>query len=137
MKGKGMKYYTVESRRDCTETFDNYAYDYIYAGNEDEAIELYKACLAEHGCTSEEVKEMEFRVSMVKRSKIYLRDDSIYIRQIADYNITTIAREAAREDCALHVMQVDETYCNVVVGGAKENLHSFMQTLLWLERFIW
>ena len=45
--GKEMKYYTVESRRDYTEIFDNYAYDYIYAESEEEAIELYKAALIE------------------------------------------------------------------------------------------
>lgn len=71
---------------------------------------------------------------MSKSSKISMRDDSIYICGIAPYNITTIAREAAREDCTI---QVDETCRNVVVSGAKENLDSFMQTLLWLERFIW
>ena len=135
--GKEMKYYTVESRRDYTEIFDNYAYDYIYAESEEDAIELYKAHLIEHGCEPEEVEQMEFRVNMSKSSKISMRDDSLYIRGIGDYNITTIAREAAREDCTLDVTRVDETYCNVVVSGAKENLHSFMQTLLWLERFIW
>ena len=57
-----MKRYVVESRRDYTEVFDNYVYDYIYAGNEDEAIELYKALLVEHGCEPEEVEQMEFRV---------------------------------------------------------------------------
>lgn len=60
--GKEMKYYTVESRRDHTEIFDNYAYDYIYAESEEEAIELYKAVLIEKGCGPEEVGEMEFRV---------------------------------------------------------------------------
>ena len=135
--GKEMKYYTVESRRDYTKIFYNYAYDYIYAESEEDAIELYKANLIEHGCEPEEVEQMEFRVNMSKCSKISMRDDSLYIRGIADYNITTIAREASREDCTLHVIPVDETCCNVVVSGAKENLHSFMQTLLWLERFIW
>lgn len=135
--GKEMKHYTVESRRDYTEIFYNYAYDYIYAESEEDAIELYKAHLIEHGCEPEEVEQMEFRVNMSKSSKISMRDDSLYIREIADYNITTIAREASREDCRVHVIQVDETYYNVVVRGAKENLHSFMQTLLWLERFIW
>lgn len=132
--GKEMKYYTVESRRDYTEIFDNYAYDYIYAESEEEAIELYKAALIEKGCGPEEVGEMEFRVSMIKSSKISLRDDSLYICGIAPYNITTIAREAAHEDCTI---EVDETCCNVVVSGSKENLDSFMLTLLWLERFIW
>ena len=129
-----MKYYVVESRRDYTEIFDNYAYDYIYAESEEDAIELYKAHLIEHGCEPEEVEQMEFRVNMSKSSKISLRDDRIYIRGIAPYNITTIAREASSEDCTI---EVDETCCNVVVSGAKENLDSFMQTLLWLERFIW
>lgn len=135
--GKEMKYYTVESRRDYTEIFDNYVYDYIYAESVEDAIELYKAYLIEHGCEPEEVEQMEFRVNMSKSSKISMRDDSLYICGIADYNIITIVREAIRVDCTLHVIQVDETYCNVVVSGAKENLHSFMQSLLWLERFIW
>lgn len=132
--GKEMKYYTVESRRDCTEIFYNYAYDYIYAESEEDAIELYKAHLIEHGCEPEEVEQMEFRVNMSKSSKISMRDDSLYICGIAPYNITTISREAVHEDCTI---EVDETCCNVVVSGAKENLDSFMQTLLWLERFIW
>lgn len=132
--GKEMKHYIVESRRDHTEIFYNCADDYIYAESEEDAIELYKAHLIENVCEPEEVEQMEFRVSMSKSSKISMRDDSLYIRDIAPYNITTIAREAAREDCTI---QVDETCCNVVVSGAKENLDSFMQTLLWLERFIW
>ena len=135
--GKKMKYYTVESRRDYTEIFGNYAYDYIYAESEEDAIELYKAHMIEYGHEPEEVEQMEFRVNMRKRSKISMRDDSLYICGIADYNITTIVREATREDCTLHAIQVDETYCNVVVSGAKENLHSLMETMLWYERFIW
>lgn len=135
--GKEMKYYTVESRRDYTEIFDNYAYDYIYAESEEDAIELYKAHLIEHGCEPEEVEQMEFRVCMSKSSKISMRDDSLYICEIADYNIATIVKEAAREGLCVHVIQVDETYHNVVVSGAKEKLHSFLPSMLWLERFIW
>lgn len=57
-----MKRYVVESRRDYTEVFDNYVNDYIYAENEDAAIETYKMMLIENGCDVEEVEEMEFRV---------------------------------------------------------------------------
>lgn len=117
--GKEMKFYTVESRRDYTEIFVNYVHDYIYAESEEDAIELYKARLIERGCDSEEVAEMEFRVSMSKRSKISLRDDKIYIYGVADFHIATIVWESAREDCTSHVIQVDETHCNVVISGAK------------------
>lgn len=60
-----MKRYVVESRRDYTEVFDNYVYDYIYAENEDAAIETYKTLLVENGCAVEEVEEMEFRAEEV------------------------------------------------------------------------
>lgn len=59
-----MKRYVVESRRDYTEVFDNYVYDYIYAENEDAAIETYKTLLVENGCAVE-VEKMEFRAEEV------------------------------------------------------------------------
>ena len=62
---------------------------------------------------------------MSKSSKISMRDDSLYICEIADYNIATIVEKAARDGLCVHVIQVDETYHNVVVSGAKEKLHSF------------
>ena len=132
-----MKYYTVESRRDYTEVFDNYAYDYFYAESEEDAIELYKAHLIEHGFEPEEVEQMEFRVSMRKSSKISLRDGSLYIHDIAAYNIATIVQEAVFAGCTLQVIQIDETYWNVVASGPKEKLLSFMQSMLRFERFIW
>lgn len=46
-------------------------------------------------------------------------------------------KAAACEHCTLEVIQVDEIYRNVVVRGAKENLHSLMKSALWVERFIW
>ena len=57
-----VKRFIVESRKDYCEIFDSYVYDYIYAENEDEAIEMYKTLLIENGCDVEEVEEMEFRV---------------------------------------------------------------------------
>ena len=57
-----IKRFIVESRKDYCEIFDNYVYDYIYAENEDAAIETYKTLLVENGCDVEEVEEMEFRV---------------------------------------------------------------------------
>lgn len=36
------KKYLVESRRDCNEYFDNYFGDYIFAGDEVTAVELYE-----------------------------------------------------------------------------------------------
>lgn len=57
-----MKRYVVVSRRDYTEIFDNYVGDFIWAENEDEALDFYKAWLIENGCDPEEVEEMEFRV---------------------------------------------------------------------------
>lgn len=56
------KRYCVESRKSYSDIFDNYVYDYIYAVNEDVAIEAYKTLLVESGCDVEEVEEMEFRV---------------------------------------------------------------------------
>lgn len=57
-----VKRYIVESRRDYTEIFDNYVYDYIYAENEVAAVEMYKSMLMVQGCDYEELEEMEFRV---------------------------------------------------------------------------
>lgn len=56
-----MKRYVVESRSTYSDIFDNYLHDYIYAENESEAIEMYKALLMSDGCGYEEVKKMEFR----------------------------------------------------------------------------
>ena len=64
--GKEMKNYIVESRRDYTEIFDNYVGAYIYAENEDVAIEMYKAWLLENGCDYE-VEDMEFRARELDR----------------------------------------------------------------------
>lgn len=60
-----VKLYIVESRKDYSELFDNYVYDYVYAENEDAAIENYKTLLIENGCESEEVEAMVFRVREV------------------------------------------------------------------------
>lgn len=57
-----MKKYIVESRRDCTEIFDNYLGDYIAAESEEEAIDFYKTWLIENGCDSEEVENFEYQV---------------------------------------------------------------------------
>lgn len=62
-----MKCYVVVSRRDYTEIFDNYANDFIYAENEDAAIETYKMMLIENGCDAEDLEEMEFRVKEYER----------------------------------------------------------------------
>lgn len=43
-----MKIYLVESRQKYTDCFDNYCFDYIYADNEDEAIEIYKECIKDN-----------------------------------------------------------------------------------------
>lgn len=56
-----MKKWMVESRKNYTEVFDNYADDYIEADNEEEAIELYKAWLIENGCDPEEIEEWEYQ----------------------------------------------------------------------------
>lgn len=56
-----MKKWMVESRKDYTEIFDNYADDYIEAEGEEEAIELYKAWLIENGCDPEEIEEWEYQ----------------------------------------------------------------------------
>ena len=56
-----MKKWMVESRKDYTEIFDNYAGDYIEADNEEEVIELYKAWLVENGCDPEEIEEWEYQ----------------------------------------------------------------------------
>lgn len=58
-----MTKYRVESRRDCTEDFDNYVGGCIMAETGEEAIELCKQWLVENGCTVEEVEECEYRVS--------------------------------------------------------------------------
>lgn len=58
-----MTKYRVESRRDYTEIFDNYVGDYFEAETEDEAIELYKAWLAENGCDVEEIEGYEYQVT--------------------------------------------------------------------------
>ena len=60
--GDDVKRYIAESRRSSSDLFDNYIYDYIYAENENEAIETYKTLLLELGCVAEELEEMEFRV---------------------------------------------------------------------------
>ena len=57
-----MKKWNVESRRDCTEIFDNYVGDYIEADTEEEAVELYKAWLIENGCDPEEVDDYEYQI---------------------------------------------------------------------------
>lgn len=57
-----MKKWNVESRRDYTEIFDNYAGDYIEAETEEEAVELYKAWLIENGCDPEEVDDYEYQI---------------------------------------------------------------------------
>lgn len=57
-----MKKWNVESRRDYTEVFDNYAGDYIEAETEEEAVELYKAWLIENGCDPEEVDDYEYQI---------------------------------------------------------------------------
>lgn len=60
--------YIVESRRDYTEIFDNYAGSYVYAENEDAAIVLYKDwLLVVKGWSYEEVENMEFRAREVDR----------------------------------------------------------------------
>ena len=56
-----MKKWMVESRKDYTEVFDNYAGDYIEAETEEEAVELYKAWLVENGCDPEEIEEWEYQ----------------------------------------------------------------------------
>lgn len=58
-----MKNYNVESRKDYTEIFDNYALDYTG----EEAIELYKAWLVENGCDPEEVEGWEYRAKEVEQ----------------------------------------------------------------------
>ena len=62
-----MKKFNVESRRNYEEVFDNYAYDYIMAETEEEAIEMYKAFLVENGCDPEEVEEYEYQAKEVER----------------------------------------------------------------------
>ena len=57
--------YRVESRSEYTEIFDNYVGDYITAKDENEAIEIYKECLMDMGCTRDEVSSMEFKVEEV------------------------------------------------------------------------
>ena len=56
-----MKKWMVESRKDYTETFDNYAGDYIEAETEEEAVELYKSWLVENGCDPEEIDKWEYQ----------------------------------------------------------------------------
>lgn len=58
-----MKKYNVESRRNYTEDFDNWAGDYVEADNEDEAVELYKAWLVENGEVPDDVEEYEYQVN--------------------------------------------------------------------------
>lgn len=58
-----MKKYMVESRKDCTEIFDNYLGDYIEAESSEEAMELYKTWLVENGCDPEEVESWEYRIT--------------------------------------------------------------------------
>lgn len=62
-----MKKFNVESRRNYTEIFDNYAGDYISAETEEEAIELYKAWLVENGCDPEEVEGYEYQVKEIEK----------------------------------------------------------------------
>ena len=56
-----MKKWMVESRKDYTEIFDNYADDYIEAETEEEAVELYKSWLVENGYDPEEIEEWEYQ----------------------------------------------------------------------------
>lgn len=56
-----MKKWMVESRKDYTEIFDNYAGDYIEAETEEEAVELYKSWLVENGYDPEEIEEWEYQ----------------------------------------------------------------------------
>ena len=60
-----MKKWSVESRRDYTEIFDNYVGDYIEAETEEEAVELYKAWLIENGCDPEEVDDYEYQIMLL------------------------------------------------------------------------
>lgn len=58
-----MKQYMVESRKDCTEIFDNYLGDYIEAESSEEAVSFYKEWLVENGCDPEEVEDWEYRIT--------------------------------------------------------------------------
>lgn len=57
-----MKRYVVESKMNYAELFDNHVGDYIIAESEEEAIELYKQWLIDHGVDVEEVEEMQYTV---------------------------------------------------------------------------
>lgn len=57
-----MKKYKVESRKNYTEDFDNWAGDYLEAESDEEAVELYKAWLVENGEDPDNVEEYEYKV---------------------------------------------------------------------------
>lgn len=59
---KEMKKYNVEMRESYTEDFENWIGDYIEAETEDEAVELAKQWLIDHGFDGD-VEELEYKVS--------------------------------------------------------------------------
>lgn len=58
-----MKKFIVEYRIDSNEIYGDYYGDIIEAETEEEAIELYKACLIENGCEPDEIEEWQYQVT--------------------------------------------------------------------------
>lgn len=57
-----MNKYLVESRKDFTEIFDNYIFDYVQAHSECEAVAIYKQILLDMGADQEELDLYDYRV---------------------------------------------------------------------------
>lgn len=60
-----LKKYLVESRKDCTENFDNYIFDYVQANDEDEALAIYKHIL-HMGAEQDEIETYEYKATEVE-----------------------------------------------------------------------
>ena len=61
-----LKKYLVESRKDYTEKFDNYIFDYVQANDEDEALAIYKHILLHMGAEQDEIETYEYKATEVE-----------------------------------------------------------------------
>lgn len=57
--------YLVESRKNFTEIFDNYIFDYVQAQSKSEAIAIYKQVLLDMGAEQDEIELYEYKVTEV------------------------------------------------------------------------
>lgn len=61
-----LKKYLVESRKDFTENFDNYIFDYVQAHSEIAAVTIYKEILLNMGAQKYDIETYEYKATEVE-----------------------------------------------------------------------